>query len=134
MKDRLDIVKLQILNASQTVTQDTVDTSERLNGLVKSIYIDLSNAENPDVDVDVFILAYGGIPQQTLYTEDDVTADTTIRPRTPVTDNVAANRTYDGTYWIPTEYELVNQQIRLSAGDADKANVDVTATIVFERY
>ena len=134
MKDRLDIVKLQILNASQTVTQDTVDTSERLNGLVKSIYIDLSNAANPDVDVDVFILAYGGIPQQTLYTEDDVTADTTIRPRTPVTDNVAANRTYDGTYWIPTEYELVNQQIRLSAGDANKANVDVTATIVFERY
>jgi hypothetical protein len=124
----LDMVKLSVTNVSTSATAVATsrDESIPITGVIEAIYVDLSGAASPDIDIDITTVASNGEgAARTLWTKDDVTADVEKAVRYP-TVTTADAAISNSVAKIP-----VAGKVRLDAYDANKASINVDAYIYF---
>jgi len=117
-------------NAAAPATNGVTTNELKLTGWVQGIIIDIGGPTSPDLDID--ILTVGGTgsgPSRTLYTTDDLTADTgyvALGKEIVTSAGVALTNT-------AACEPLCSDQLVIKAYDCDSNNVTVDAYIIITR-
>jgi len=124
----LEVAKMTISGVTTNASEgsfDTQDSVKRVTGKIKAIHVDVSASAN--IDIDIVAQSAVGSAAVTLLSLDDVTADATYYPMAQAQTTAGASITNQGT-----ELVALKQTIRLSAGDSDAADKDVTVYVIYE--
>lgn len=126
---RLNSIKLEVSNVTTNASEaafDTADSDNPVTGRIKTIHVDLTGT-SPNVDIDVIAVSGWSQNEVTLLSLDDVTTDATYTPRVEAdtTGGVAMTN-------FATEINVLQQTLRLKAGDSDATNKTATVYILFE--
>jgi len=126
--DNLDMVVLSVDEVPQTAALKSDDTDIPIMGVLEYIFIDLSGAASPNIDIDITTVDDSGTgAARTLWTDDDVTADQELCIRLgAVTPANVAITNEGGKIGIASK-------LRLSCSDSDKAGVNVKAYIFYSK-
>lgn len=130
----LDMVKVPQI-ASVATNAAAVASSRaqigEVSGLIEYIYVDVSGAASPDIDIDIVAIGGKGAgPERTLWSSDDISADTPILLREVAEDSAAGTT---GIVNVGGKIPVVNETIRVDAYDANKAAINVDVYIFLTR-
>ena len=129
----LDMVKISIKDVATNTTAVATSRSTQANvsGLIEYVFVDLSGAASPDIDIDIKTVGGTGAgASRTLWGDDDVTADVTALLREVAEDSAA------GTTGIVNQsgkIPVMNDTIQVDAYDANKALINVDIYIFYTR-
>jgi len=128
--DSIKIPQIADVSTSGTaVATSRADSDVRISGLIEYIIIDLSGAAGPDIDIDIKTVGNTGSgASRTLWSADDITADTTICLRQQAVTAANANITNHGG-----KIAVINDTIRVDAYDANKASINIDVWIVYSK-